>query len=428
MPSNTSSPSSTGPRVLLVHKFLRPEGGAESYLFRQAELLQRAGWRVGLLGCQDERNINRGQPVYTVEPPEITAPQGATWWQQLRVTWRSLVNSQAMSAMRQALSEFRPDIVHFHSVYHHLSPSVLEPVRRRGVPSVMTLHDFKLLCPAIRLLDGASRRCMQCQGRFNWHAVQERCFKGSYRASLGVALESQLTRWSRIFERTIRAFLSPSQFLIQAYETAGLLRGRLHHQPYVLLEKDFVHPENDSSPPRTNAVVFAGRLSSEKGIWSLVKAFAHPELRGVELRVLGTGPLEHELQTFVRMHCLQNIRFFGQVDPDSLRHHRLDCALSVVPSISYDNSPLSVYESLAAARPVIGSDLGGIPELIEHGVTGRLVPPGDEAALRNAILESLGDSRWLLTAGRAARRVAERFSATAHLNGLESIYRRVGAI
>ncbi|MEW6746051.1 MAG: glycosyltransferase [Planctomycetota bacterium] len=384
-------------------------------------LLQAAGWEVALLGCEDSRNVVHAGPTFLVPAPPVTSPGAGGPWQKLRAFAAIVHNRSARAVMERAIDEFRPDVVHCHSIYHHLSPSVLAPLRERRIPAVMTLHDFKLLCPAIYLLDGQQRPCMRCRGRAPWHAIAGRCFKGSYLASLAVAFEAGLAGLRRVYWRSINPFVSPSRFLQSALNSAGLLSRRVRYLPYVLSAEDFA--PRPSPPEQDGSALFAGRLSVEKGIWPLVRAFASPRLRRFQLEIAGSGPLESLLRRFVENERLVNVHFLGRLHGAAMRQARFRSAIAVVPSMSFDNSPMAVYESLAAGRAVVGSEIGGIPELILSGETGVLVPPGDEQALVEVIHRLLSAPREAYRLGREAWEYArDRFSGATHLEQLAAIY------
>ncbi len=157
-------------RILIGHKFLYPNGGSESYLFNQLSLLQKHGYKIALFGIQNSPPKDFNCPVFSAPRMDQTKPQTGEYLTQLRMVYNVIRNTQAMKDMEHAINVFKPDIVHLHSIYHHLSPAILNVICKKNIPVVMTLHDFKLICPAIYMMNGQGQPCMACKGNFYWNS------------------------------------------------------------------------------------------------------------------------------------------------------------------------------------------------------------------------------------------------------------------
>ncbi len=392
------------PTILLVNKFYHdvgPAGGVGRYLIQEEEDLTRRGWRVIPFAMRDEHARPSAWDRYFVKAHDYRTPRlsPAATGAALSLIW----NREAARNLERLLRETRPDVAHLHNIYHHLSPSLLPVLRRHGIPVVMTLHDLRLLCPAIHMLrDGEV--CERCHGGRLWEAVRGRCVKDSLAASLLAAVETAHQRSRRLYETTVSRFLCPSAFYARKYAAWGYPADRLIHLP------NFVDLETwrPAVAEPDDAYLYFGRISREKGLVTLLRAHALWESRArdrgeaapPQLRLAGSGPLDARLRALADELSLERISFLGPLIPAALREEIQRARFAVLPSEWYENGPLSLLEALAAGVPVVGADIGGIPECLEDGRDGVLFAPGDTAALASA-LRRAGE---LPAAARAAAR------------------------
>ncbi len=406
-------------KILMVHKFYYIEGGAERYYFNLSELLQRQGHEVIPFAMHHPRNLPTPWSDYFVdyfEPDKELAHLGPL--NGLKAAARVIYNRQAQTRLAALIDAVQPDIAHVHGVYHHLSPSVLFTLKQKKLPVIFTLHEYKILCPDYLFLDRQGRVCEQCAGRHFWHATAKRCFRSSLAASALVTAESYVHRLLRTYHREVDLYLSPSRFLRGKMIQYGYPEAQVEWLPYSI-------PMDDYEPCYENDgyFVYVGRLSHEKGIAELVRAMRQvPEAK---LKVIGTGRLGEPLQEVVRQQGLTNVEFLGYRSGAELREIVRRAMFVAVPSVVYDNSPLSIYEALAHGKPVVGAAIGGIPELIEEGRDGFLFTAGDEASLVAALRRMLACAPQWPEMGRAGRRKAEElFGPQAHLQKIGAIYER----
>jgi glycosyltransferase involved in cell wall biosynthesis len=333
---------------------------------------------------------------------------------RVRVAGRMLWSRESERGMVRVLDAFRPDVVHLHNVYHQLSPSVLRPVRAAGIPSVMTLHDYKLACPQYTCLDHG-RICEACVGGRFWNAPLHACKDGSRAASGLLALESWAHHVSGAYD-AVDLFLAPSRFLASVVERAGIDPSRLRHLDNLV--------DVRSVPARVGAgdgVVCVARLSEEKGIDVLLRAMAllpHGEVTGV-----GDGPARPELESLAREVVPGRATFTGRLDRAGVLAALRASRVAVLPARWNENQPIAILEAFASSVPVVASDVGGLPEVVRPGEDGALVPMEDPAALALVLAEYLADPERSVREGAAARRRAERnHDADIHLARLRSLY------
>lgn len=401
-------------RILHVNKYLYRRGGAEGYMLDVAALQRRAGHEVGLWGMHHPENesplpLSDTFASYVELEP---APGGlAGVAASLRMVW----SRDAERGIRAALERFRPDLVHCHNIYHQLSPSVLRPVRQAGVPVVMTLHDYKLACPSYQLLaDGAP--CEACVGHGTWHAVAKRCKGGSLGGSTVLAVESGLHRAAGAYDAVDR-LVCPSAFLAGVMRRQGIAEERLR----VVSNFTDVPP----AAPRTDAghdVVYAGRLSHEKGVEDAIRAVSRTA-DGTVLHVAGDGPLRASLEELARHEAPGRVVFHGRLAADELADLLRRSRALLLPARWHENQPMIVLEAFAVGLPVVVTDLGGLPELVTDGEHGLVVPAGDPAALAAAVDRLVADPDLALAMGRAGRaRLEAGFGAETHLARLDEVY------
>ncbi|MGL4744653.1 MAG: glycosyltransferase family 4 protein [Dermatophilaceae bacterium] len=402
-------------RVLHVNKFMHRRGGAEGYLFDVGALQAARGDEVGFWGMRHPDDDTARLPLADTFAPHIDLDPAPSGLAGLSAAARMVWSPRSRAGLERALARFEPDVVHFHNVYHQLSPAVVAAVVAAGVPSVMTLHDYKLACPSYQLLaDG--RPCQDCVGSGTWHAVRRRCKGGSLGASTVLAVESGLHRAMGAWDQ-IDLFISPSRFLADVMQRNGVAAQRLR------LLHNVVDPAGSPATGPGSGLVVAGRLSHEKGVDVAIRALADMPSE-VPLHVAGDGPEATALRELADRVAPGRVRFHGRMTTTDLHRLVASCVATVVPSRWHENQPLSVLESFALAVPVVSSDLGGLPELVTDGTTGRLVPADDPSALADALTAMVADPVAAHAMGRTARDlVATDFSAASHLAGLDGIYR-----
>ena len=401
-------------RVLHVNKFLYRRGGAEGYMLDVADLQRAAGDEVTFFGMRHPDNEPQRYESWLPDLIELEpAPHGL---RKAPAAARMIWSTSSRRGIGKVLRDFEPDIVHFHNIYHQLSPSILDGVARAGVPCVMTLHDYKLACPSYQMLDHGSL-CEACVTGGPWQAARRRCKDDSLAASSLLALESWLHRVSRAYS-PVDVFISPSRFLADVMVRAGVFPERMR------VINHFVElTPLPASSPDGRSLVFAGRLSAEKGVDVLIEAMS---MAGTDARldIAGDGPERARLEALAGRHAMgSRITFHGRLAKAELASLLNRSTASVVPSRWHENQPMTILESFAAGVPVITTSLGGLPEMVRDGVDGWIIPPEDPVALARAIDCALSDPTSTAQRGLNAReRVALDFSATTHLRHLGEVY------
>ena len=377
--------------VLLVNKYyhdIGKSGGVGRYLLQEEEDLVAAGWQVVPFATRDEDARPSPWDRHFVTSRDYARPHfgGSAAADAAALIW----NREAARNLENLLCEVRPDVAHLHNIYHHLSPSILPVLRRHGIPVVMTLHDLRLLCPAIHMLR-QGQVCERCKGGRFWEAVAGRCVKDSRPASLLAALETANQWHRRLYPRTVSRFLCPSAFYTAKYQEWGYPAEKLTHLPNFVDTAQW-DPALLPTAPSRDRYLFFGRLSREKGLTTLLEAQALWEATAaaggppaLPLEIAGTGPAEDGLRRRAVELGLATVTFRGGLGREDLLDALGRARFSVLPSEWYENGPMAALESLAAGVPLVGTAIGGIPEMIVDGITGVIAPPRDPAALLAAL-------------------------------------------
>lgn len=414
-------------KLLLINKFYHDQGlagGVGRYLVQEEEVLLASGWQVIPFGIADADMRPSPWSDHFVRARDYTRPRWSRNWpaDALNLIW----NREAAAKLDRLIRAERPQVAHVHNIYHHLSPSILPVLRKHRIPVAMTLHDLRLLCPAIHMLR-QGEVCERCKGGRFHEAVLGKCVKDSRAASLLAALETWHQHLRHLYLRNVDLFLCPSRFIRDKFISWGYPADRLLHLPnFVDLEE--WHPQNLKRQDRTDAYMYFGRISREKGLRTLLDAQAlwadefnagHTDIQPLRLLIAGDGPCLENLKARVAQLRLSTVDILGPLDRAGLCQAMSRVRFTVLPSEWYENSPMALLESLGMGLPVVGTEIGGIPEIIMDKTNGILVPPRDPKALLGGLMQAAGMSEsWGLQARSWVETNASRQS---HMKKLREI-------
>lgn len=397
-------------RVLMLNAFHWPKGGVERTLFDETRWLEAAGHEVAHFATRDARN--RPSPFAEHFAPAAAFGEDTPAWRQLPQLPRAVWSAPAAHALGGLLDQWRPEVAHVHAPSRYLTPSVIAELARRGVPVVMTLHDFKPWCTN-RLLFAHGAFCERCRGGHHWHAAATGCVQGSFAKSVVGAFEAYAHDRRRAYA-PVRTFIAPSRFARDQAVRMGGDAARIQVLSHGVDAPVAAAWTGASIPERF--ALFVGRLSNEKGVEQL-PALARA-IAPVPLWIAGGGPRE----AWLRANAPANLRVLGTVAPEVLATLRPHASVVVVPSAFPETFGYVVAEAMLDARPVVATRIGAVGELVQHERTGLLVEPNDANAFAHAVSRALTDpaaAAWG-EAGRA--QVTQSCTSTAHLEGLLAIY------
>ena len=380
-------------KILLVNKFHYRKGGAETYYLTVGSELERMGHEVAYFSMKHPNNLPCKWDKYFVtqrEYNDVKNPLSAA-----RDGIALIYSPEAKRNFQAICEEFCPDVVHLNNVHRQITLSILDApyLKEHHVPVFYTAHDYVTICPGYLMLDGEGRVCDACleDGKYR-HCIENRCVKGSRAKSALAALEASFNRSHHSNERIDRV-IAPSRFMRSKLIEGGWPEGK------VLALQNFADDAilarasgvaGDVTDRESPYLLFFGRLSAEKGVDVLLRAFdaAAPSLpRDMRLIVVGDGPDAAEFRELAAsLDSASRIEFAGYQTGDALQTYVERASLAIASSRWRENMPYSIVEAFAAGTPVVGTRIGGIPELVADGVTGFACEPGDVATMADAMV------------------------------------------
>ncbi len=367
-------------KILMVNKFLYPNGGSETYIFKLGEYLVTQGHEVQYFGMEHEgRCVGNCVNAYTSDMDFHDGSKIA----KLTYPIKTIYSVEARKQIRKVLEDFQPDVVHLNNFTYQLTPSIIiEIVKWRKKTGhkcriVFTAHDYNLVCPNHMLNNPNSREnCEKCLGGHFLNCIKGKCIHGSTVKSVVGAAEGYYWKTRKIY-KYIDSIICCSEFMKCKMDTNCLFKGK------TVALHNFVDKVKWKNIEKKDYVLYFGRFSEEKGIGTLIDVCK--SLPQIQFIFAGTGPLEDKIKN------VRNIKNVGFQTGGPLEKLIREARFSIYPSEWYENGPFSVMESQMYGTPVVGAEIGGIPELIQRGKTGELFKPGDKDELRKIILKLWND-------------------------------------
>jgi len=404
------------PTLLSINNYFYNRGGAETVFLEHNRMFEERGWQVVPFAMKHPKNLETPWTKYFVE--ELEFGEQYSIWGKLARTSKVIYSFEARRKLARLLDRVAPDVCHAHNIYHHISPSILGLLKKRGIPTVLTLHDLKIACPAYHMLahDGI---CERCRGGRLHNVVLHRCIKSSAALSAIVMAEAVVHRLLGSYRDCVSAFVVPSRFYIDKFVEWGMPRTLFRYVPNFV---DVMRYRPQYVPGKT--FVYFGRLSPEKGLATLIRAVA---AAGSRLSVIGSGPALAETQELA-VQLEADVEFLGYRSGDALHEAIRSARAVVLPSEWYENAPMTVLEAYALGKPVIGARIGGIPELIRENETGLSIESTNEAALCAALRDMSERPDAVIEAmGQSARLWVERdFTSAIYQARMIDLYRDLG--
>ena len=400
--------------ILSINKFYWKKGGSETVFFGEKELLEKVGHKVIPFSMCSDKNLPSEYSEFFVDEVNYNSSHLTD---KISSAFKIIYSFDARKKINKLVSKHTPDLAHFHIFQHQISPSVFGPLRKRGIPIVLTLHDLKPLCPNYQMYVNG-HVCEQCKGKKFYNSFLNSCTKGSKFKSLINTLEMYLHYVLGYYQQVDR-YIAVSKFYQNKMVEYGFKPEQVNYIPNFINIDEFTATGKDE-----NYAVFFGRLSHEKGVDTLINAAKI--CSDIPIQVIGTGPIEQELKAQVEQENINNVHFLGFKTGDELKGLISNASFTVIPSVWYENCPMSVLESFALGTPVIGSNIGGIPELIIENTDGLIFEPGnvqDLSAKMQLLWEKPRLRKEMGLAGR--KKIAEHFTPAIHLEALMKVYQEL---
>ncbi|MAG11900.1 MAG: hypothetical protein CMI52_03785 [Parcubacteria group bacterium] len=405
-------------KVLQINKFWYRHGGADVYAIDSANYLKKLGHDVSYFGMDHPKNIKTKYKKYFVDQRNISQDD---YEEKGKLTLKAkealgiIYSKEAAKKLDQLCKDERPDIAHIHNIYHHLSPSILGVLKRHEIPVVQTLHDYKRLCPNHAMFTQGSI-CERCKSRKYYKAVQFKCIFGSRAASAVVATEMYAQSLFGWYDKYIDRFIAPSNFMKKKNAEWGRTGKNIDVLHYGLEVRE--KPKN----PGEN-ILYVGRLAREKGIDVVLKCAK--VFKDITFDIAGDGPLRHDVEMLIQAQDLRNVKLHGHVSAAKVKKLRESSAFLLIPSQWYENYPISLLEQFAAGRGAIGSDLGGIPEIIKNKKNGFVCAHDDMDQWIDKIRKLWYDKPLIRAFGKAAQaQITDVNDEDSHYESLINIYKK----
>lgn len=403
-------------KVLLVHKFFHITGGAEVFFFETSRILEEHGHEVAHFSTLASKNRPSQFSPYFVNPPDF---KKGNLFKRISAIGNIIYSRSTKMNFERLLIDFKPDIVHVFAMFTHLSPSLLDACRKRSIPVVMSCNDYKHICPNYKMYHHG-RLCEECKDGKYYYSILNKCCQNSMAYSVASCLESTAHHYMNILKKNVHMFLFASEFMAKKTEEFWG-KGSFHWEK---LLNPFDSTKYIASHEYSDYFLFFGRVIEEKGVDVLLSAMKQvPDTR---LILVGDGPQLVQIKELAHNLRLRNVEFVGPKWGDELDNLLKFARFIVVPSIWHENFPYVIVQSFALGKAVIGTDRGGIPELIKDGENGYIYPADDPLALAERINLLWQNPLMAVAMGQKAKLLADRiFNDEVFYETLMSIYLRV---
>lgn len=383
-------------RVLLVHNhYLRP-GGEDTVFEAERSLLEHMGHKVITFV---ENNVH----LKNMDP--FKAAANAVW------------SKDTQQKLRRVIQQTRPDIAHFHNTFLMISPAAYYTCKEAGVPVVQTLHNYRLICPSA-LLRREGQICEDCVGKaVPWPGVLHGCWRGSRAETAVVATMLTVHRLMKTWQEQVDVYIALTEFARQKFIEGGLPPEK------IMVKPNFVEPDPGEGRHKGGYALFVGRLSSEKGVRTLLSAWRW--LKNTRLKIVGDGPLLDEARNFIQREGLNMVELLGRKSRSEVFALMKKAKVLIFPSEWYEGFPMTLAEAFATGLPAVASRLGAMAEIVEDGRTGLLFEPGAPDDLAAKVEWAWTHPKEIAEMGRNARREYElKYTAERNYELLMQIYRR----
>lgn len=397
-------------KIILVNKFFYPRGGDCVHSIQLKRVMEQYGHEVAVFSMQHPMNIENEYSVYWPSEVTFSSNNPKTLFSAFQ---RPFGVNEVKKKWSRLLTDFKPDVVHLHNIHSQLSPIIAQLAKEKGVPVVWTIHDYKLLCPRYDCLRNGKKICEKCF-KSKYYVLRHKCMKNSLIASLIAYFEAK--KWSvNYLESLTDYFVCPSFFMKTKMIEGGFSQNKLIHLC------NFFNIENIKRiyDQKDNYYCYIGRLSHEKGLETLLKAATKHSFL---LKIIGDGPL---FKTLTKKYSNSNIEFLGHKSWDEIKEIVGRARFSVIPSEWYENNPLSIIEAQCLGTPVLGANIGGIPELIIEGENGLLFESGNVIELTEKIDFFWNSLSQNMNYKKIAKNAQEKYNSEKYYNEIIKIYKTI---
>ena len=399
-------------KICLVNKFHYIKGGSETYYFGLGGLLKKRGHEVIYFSMKDDKNVPCAQEKYFVDNVDFNGKMSPA--KLAKTSVKMLYSLEAKKKFEQLILDERPDIIHLNIFQSQLTGSIVEVAKKYGLPIAYTAHDLKSVCPNYRMLNHG-HVCERCLHGNYLYCFRSGCMKNSKAKSLLATMESMVYRQRGIYKK-IDLVITPSGLYKKKLSESGVFECDIIHIPDLLPEGTVFKNERNGG----DYFLYFGRLSIEKGILVLVKAYAKAKVQK-PLYLVGTGPEEEKIRAFIQENNLESkIKMLGFKSGDELKQLVQNALCVCLLSTWYENGPYTIMEAQAAGRPALVSNIGGMPEMVIDTVNGRVAKQTGTKALAKLLEYCENKEDWDYDG--IVEYAANKYNAAAYVDRLIELY------
>jgi len=404
-------------KILQINNIHFRRGGADIVYLNTGKLAENNGHDVFYFSQESDKNINANSNDYFVKETNYF---DKSFWSKINSIPRFFYSNESKNKLSKLIDDVKPDLAHIHLYKGVLTPSILQVLKTNDVPVIITLHDYGLLCPHNLLLDGKMNICTRCINGSALNCITNKCNRNNLMLSTISSLEFIFHKTFFPFDNYFDKIIAVSKFGQSIHQKSKSLFDKIIHLYNFYPDLN----QTEINTKKGNYILYFGRLSAEKGVETLFDAWLMKE-RKSQLKIVGTGELYEELNK--KSIGNSTIEMLGFKSGDELNTLIKEASFIIVPSEWYENNPLTIIEAYANGKPVIGSNVGGIPEIINDGDTGFLFDMGSVNDLSDKITnaEKIDEQEYYRLSTNARKFADEHFSEESHYNSLLSIYKEV---
>ena len=398
-------------KVLLVNKFHYMKGGSERYYFTLADAFKALGHEVIFFAMKDEKNIECEQDKYFVSNASVKGGIKSKMNMVLHIAY----SKEAYKNMKSLCKEEKPDIVILNLVHKQITCSIIDAIKEvnPNIKIIWTMHDLITICPSYTMLDGHGNICEKCiHGDFK-NCFKNKCIHGSTLMSYLSYYEAKQIKKHKWYDK-VDLFVCPSDFYKKKLEESGYIKSKIvwMRNPLSIDTKYELNNHDDGY------ILYFGRLSKEKGVKTLIDSMKDINYK---LIILGTGPIEEELHEYVKNNNISNVEFKGFQQGEALTNYIRNARCVVLPSEWYENGPYSAMEAMSLGKPLIVSNLGGLPELVEDTKNGYIYKTRDELKDKIRSMINLSKEEYSSMCNESLNKAKEYFDAKKYVSNLIDI-------
>ncbi len=412
-------------KILQINKFFYLKGGSERYFFDLADLLSQNKEQVFVFSMKSSENFDYPGQENFVEEVDLSKNQG--WIKDIQKAVKIFWNKEAAKKLEKIIIQEKPDLAHLHNFFGQLSPSIIYTLKKYQIPIVITLHDYKWMCPNYTFFS-QGQVCYDCLNNRNYrNCLTKKCIKNSYlKSGLGY-LEAKWQKDILKLSDKIDFFIAPSRFIKNKLKESGIESSKIKQIPN-FINRDWIDFKDDTKTIRPYFLYF-GRLSQEKGIQLLINAFLKiaEDYPNWDLKIAGEGPEYFKIAQLAEENA--QIQMLGQIKGKNLKSLINQSYAVVVPSLWPENFPYTVLESFALAKPVIAAKTGGLIEMLNQEKNGLLFKRADSEDLKEKLIWAIKHFKKMQDKGKAAQMdLLKKYQPSSHYEKISRVYQQAKTI